>query len=392
MSALQESALERPMEKDHRFIPSLETLRGLAALTVCLTHACDINVNGAPLLSRSSWSRFLFNGHGPVVVFFVLSGFVLRLSLTNKWKQPIPNVAAGFAVARLFRLYPVVIATVLLFVGGGWIFSGQTTSFDTVLRNASLLDVSVNGALWTVQVEVFGSALVLCAFLLERLTSLWAVVGLTGLLFPFSFLGQSSVLGRPLFGLLYPFLCGYIVAAHPQISIRLAPKGNTLLVFALAVFYLAGTIGFVLKQWLLLLTTISATLIIAVLAAQRYRGALQWGPVRFLGTVSYSFYALHPLGLIAAAFVAQSLSDRSTPRVAIVAATFVICVFVALLLGACLHYAVERPAMKIGNRLGRLLIYRGQTPSTMRPTASQPNRSISQKNRNAGTDANSRYR
>jgi hypothetical protein len=113
-------------------------------------------------------------------VFFVLSGFVLRLSLTNKWIQPVPNIAAGFAVARLFRLYPVVIAT-------------------------SLLDVSINGALWTVQVEVFGSALVLCAFILERLTSAWLVVGLTAALRPFSFLGHSFVLGRPVLALLYPF-------------------------------------------------------------------------------------------------------------------------------------------------------------------------------------------
>jgi peptidoglycan/LPS O-acetylase OafA/YrhL len=69
MSALDESALKRPMGTDHRFLPSLETVRGLAALTVCLTQASDITVNGTPLLPRSAWWVFRFNGHGPVSCF-----------------------------------------------------------------------------------------------------------------------------------------------------------------------------------------------------------------------------------------------------------------------------------------------------------------------------------
>ena len=374
MSALHESALERPLGTKHRFIPSLESLRGLAALTVCLTHASGIKINGAPLLPRSSWWVFLLNGHGPVVVFFVLSGFVLRLSLSNKWKQPLPNVAAGFAVARLFRIYPVVIATVLLFASARWFYYGQSIPIAGLLRNASLLDVSINGAFWTVQVEIFGSVLVLIAFTLERLTNTAVLIGLAVGLIPFSFLGHSSVLGRPVFALLYPFLFGYLVAAQPQISRSLASRGNMLLLLAVALFYFVGTVGFVLKQYWLLLTTVSATLMIAVLAAERYRGTLRSLPMRFLGTVSYSFYALHPFGVGAAAFLARALASHNVPHPVIVVASFVICISVALLLGACLHYAVERPAMKVGNAFGRLLIYRRQTATALPLLCESPSR------------------
>ena len=351
----------RPRRGDHRFIPGLESARGLAALTVCLAHACGITVGGKPLLDRGSPWFFLFNSHGAVVLFFVLSGFVLRLSLANRRAQPIANVATGFALGRLFRLYPVVIGTVLIVAAVRWYFQGSITSPINLLQNAALVDVTLNGVFWTVQVEVVGSALVLLAFVVERSTNIWGVVALTAAVLPFSFLGQSSVFAMPVFQLLYPFMFGYILAASPRVSGRLESRGNVLLIAAVALFYFAGAMGYVLKQWLLLLTTISTTTIVAVLARERYRSALQWRPLRVLGTVSYSFYALHPLGFEVGTVTARGLDTIGTPHALIVISSFVICVAVTFLLAVCLYLGVERPAMRMGNSWRRSVLGRAHT-------------------------------
>jgi peptidoglycan/LPS O-acetylase OafA/YrhL len=123
----------------HRFIPGLESVRGLAALAVCLFHTGHIKLNETTIVPAHSSINALFNGHSAVVLFFVLSGFVLRLSLANKWSQPIPIVASGYLVARLFRLFPVIVATVLVRAAVRWICDGNPVSAGELLRNAALL-------------------------------------------------------------------------------------------------------------------------------------------------------------------------------------------------------------------------------------------------------------
>src|SRR3954469_10518110 len=95
-----------------RFIPGLESARGLAALTVCLFHASAVRFQGEVLVAKHSVAGTFLNGHGAVILFFVLSGFVLRSSLERKGAQGSCRLALEFFVARVFRLFPVIIATV----------------------------------------------------------------------------------------------------------------------------------------------------------------------------------------------------------------------------------------------------------------------------------------
>src|ERR1700760_606449 len=79
-----------------KFLPRLESLRGVAAVSVVAYHTfgrfSDTNVTGM----------------APVVMFFVLSGFVLARSLANN-ADPV-----RFFRHRLFRLFPAAASTVLL--------------------------------------------------------------------------------------------------------------------------------------------------------------------------------------------------------------------------------------------------------------------------------------
>jgi peptidoglycan/LPS O-acetylase OafA/YrhL len=290
----------------------------------------------------------LFNGHGAVVLFFVLSGFVLRLSLANKRTMPPATVSIDFVSARLFRLFPVIVATSLVIAAVNWFCHGRPISIRELLLNATLFETTINGAFWTLQVEVFGSLLILVAFLVERTSSWWSVVVMATIILPTSFAGHSQPF---IIRYLYPFLFGYIVAVKPQTVARFAPYGWTILLGALAGFYCAAALGFVLKQWLLLLTVISATLIVAVLSTKRYRRALAWRPLRTLGTLSYSFYALHPLGLDAASWIANRLQALAAGRSVIILASFAVSVTVTVSLAIGMHYLVERPGLAMGRRL-----------------------------------------
>ena len=80
----------------------LELLRLLAATEVVLFH-----VNGFPLLGghRAAWNAF---GHEAVVVFFVLSGFVIAFAAQTREHTP-----KAYAVSRLTRIYSVALPCLL---------------------------------------------------------------------------------------------------------------------------------------------------------------------------------------------------------------------------------------------------------------------------------------
>ncbi len=76
--------------EQRQFIPRIESMRGIAALTVTLMHVsnCWANFPFAELPGRNVLDRLglfaihaLSNGYGAVVAFFVISGFVLAESL-----------------------------------------------------------------------------------------------------------------------------------------------------------------------------------------------------------------------------------------------------------------------------------------------------------------------
>jgi len=100
------------------FIPRLESLRGLAALAVVIYHIWQQLSDS----SLTGWLDLIFcrliasvaNGIGAVVIFFVLSGFVLARSLDRD-----PN-RYRFLRNRVFRLLPAAITVVSLLVFLHW--------------------------------------------------------------------------------------------------------------------------------------------------------------------------------------------------------------------------------------------------------------------------------
>lgn len=108
--------------KDNGRLNHLDSIRGIAACVVVMFHCwlltSDAFRNSLNTLSTALHSvpdlvlygleKVLRSGHPAVMVFFVLSGFVLACSLG---KKQTPYV--GYAVKRFFRIYPVFIVAVL---------------------------------------------------------------------------------------------------------------------------------------------------------------------------------------------------------------------------------------------------------------------------------------
>jgi peptidoglycan/LPS O-acetylase OafA/YrhL len=94
-----------------RRLPALDSLRGVAAMAVVLQHAAE----SAGLGTSAPNARWA------VMLFFVLSGFVLALPFVERRALP----WGVFLIRRLFRLWPPVLAAVGLSATLFWYFGGQ---------------------------------------------------------------------------------------------------------------------------------------------------------------------------------------------------------------------------------------------------------------------------
>jgi len=102
------------MKKEAR-LPQLDALRGLAALSVFLWHAFGMMPQMPKLLQHIQFTplRFFYDGEAAVLLFFVLSGFVLNLKYVSSQKNP-PHWVSAFIIRRIFRIYPAFLVAVIL--------------------------------------------------------------------------------------------------------------------------------------------------------------------------------------------------------------------------------------------------------------------------------------
>lgn len=97
---------------------ALEAIRGMAALYVVIHHA--------QLLPNSGLGRILYFGQEAVIIFFLLSGFVIALSTKNK-----SITAKQYITSRAVRIYPIFLLSILL----AYMFSGFPTLDSTTWIN-----------------------------------------------------------------------------------------------------------------------------------------------------------------------------------------------------------------------------------------------------------------
>lgn len=145
-------------------IPALDIARGFASLAVVIFHYCY--VNGTFRNKNEFFSNFSVYGYLGVHFFFVLSGFVIFMTLSRS------RGALDFALARVARLYPAYALSIILTVAAvAALGLGQGVDWMAVALNFTMFaDVfgveHVNPAYWTLGREVIFYILVSGALLL----------------------------------------------------------------------------------------------------------------------------------------------------------------------------------------------------------------------------------
>jgi peptidoglycan/LPS O-acetylase OafA/YrhL len=108
-----ECRLSGGVSASNRRLPSLTSLRGIAALWVVLYHYCG-TAQYFPNLDITPHSYLISKGYLAVDMFFMLSGLVMTHVYYRS--QSIGRHYRGFLAARVARLYPLHIFILLLFV------------------------------------------------------------------------------------------------------------------------------------------------------------------------------------------------------------------------------------------------------------------------------------
>ncbi|NUU40371.1 acyltransferase family protein [Tardiphaga robiniae] len=308
-----------------QFYSSLEVARGVAALMVALFHVGQLTYLSEgiakPLIPRIqepfTWSaqiaRILGNGPGAVIFFFVLSGFVLTMVLERS-RASIAGTTIRFVTARVFRIFPAVWCTLGVFyfffgVFGRSIAPPVEYEPSKLLLNALLIIKSIDGVMWSMQLELAAVPLLLAVYFGWRRYGFrvifWTYVVLLGL----SFFGWwSHLVGDPgQFGQIYAFLAGMTVFLYGRKYVVALKRPWILTAVAIFAFLVTRHIVGWSSSFTYFFEATFASSIVALLAfgTRPPENAIWFRALQFVGRVSFSFYLLHPL--------AQTFSREITP-------------------------------------------------------------------------------
>lgn len=321
----------------HRLL-EVDALRGLAAMSVVLFHYTTrftelFKPNEVPTVS-------LPFGHYGVNLFFIISGFVIFMTL-EKTNRPM-----DFVVSRFSRLFPAYWVAIFLtfsichLLGLPGKLVGLGTAFANMLMLHGFFHVAhVDGVYWTLEVEL----LFYCgAFFLYRLRRLNLI---HHVLFGLLVLKLAYYLLERQFGITLPWMLfrllilGYIPWFALGISIYLAisrrDSGGWMQPAQTAVMALL-TLWVCDSLFVFVLALALATLVF--LAASGRLPLLKTPPLVWLGAISYPLYLLHEnIGWA----IQLQLKAIGLP----IDLTILIALITSLLLANALVLWVEKPAM-----------------------------------------------
>jgi peptidoglycan/LPS O-acetylase OafA/YrhL len=350
----------------------LEALRGVAAVVVAVFHSLIV-VEGSP--SAQHWIPewiFVFNGRAAVTLFFVLSGFVLGLSLIRR-SEPLRSAYPGFAFRRIMRIYPALVVSTVSVLLLLWLgperplttpsvfvntYFPTDVSFRDVMANLLLLKHDLNSVTWTLKMEMLGSLL---------LPLLWAVSckfpAAPLLMLPFCLLATWFYPDSISVAVVPAFILGFLTTHVSRISGYFS-SSNTLTYLTA----ITGTLFLLLSKPLVVHYSlpfsysyfpeaVGGALLIASIAygAQSLVWkALEKPVLRWVGKVSYSYYLLHPLALmvLSAAFLESMLVASNYER-PILCSLFLWLgsSAIAFPLADLIYRVVEKPAIRLSKVL-----------------------------------------
>jgi peptidoglycan/LPS O-acetylase OafA/YrhL len=337
-------------------LPSVQWLRGIAAMMVVIHH---LNFHTEFLREKvglaPSWFAQIPWSFG-IHIFFVISGFIMILTTKT---FGVPGAWKAFLVRRVIRILPLYwLLTTVMIIGvlmaphslelpaDRWHYIASSYLFIPVLRAADDLR-PILGQGWTLDYEMFFYAAFAFAILWPRRIG---VAILTIGFLTCAILGRNLDISTPkLFtwtdGLILEFILGIYLGLIYQSGFRVGR-------IAAIVLVLAGVaLGYPEFNWPAVFAAgLPAMLIVGGLVLcppLKDSGATLW--LTILGDASYSIYLSHTIVLRPFRDVWARLVDGAWSP----APFFISGVLVAIMVGCAIHYAVERPMLRVLTRLLR---------------------------------------
>jgi peptidoglycan/LPS O-acetylase OafA/YrhL len=323
-----------------RHFTTIDGLRGIAALSVCLFH---LGGAGLPKLASPLTASLTSWGWTGVQAFFVISGFVIPYVMLRgdyHWRN-----AGNFLARRFVRVWPpsailigltCALFAVLNFAGRGDPAGWTALSIERVIANLAyavpFTDQSwLNGVLWTLCVEFQYYLLLALILPLLRGHPVWLIatgaLSLVSVFLPFAQTAKFFVCA------IY-FAMGGVVLLYREHRLPQLPT--------IALLALMGIVAALELGWLQSAVGVGTGLIIAFVP-------LRSRILTFLGTISYSLYLVHMLFASTTEFLVIRLIDPTSPVQRIIAQ--LICLAAAIG-GAWLFYLiVERRFVNLSQGL-----------------------------------------
>jgi peptidoglycan/LPS O-acetylase OafA/YrhL len=377
------------MTKKGGQIVELGAIRGIASVMVMLAHSLILYRNPA-------WFQqftYLFNGRGAVVVFFVLSGFVLTHSLAGRGIEQ-SNVI-NFYVKRLFRLYPAIWAasclSMLYLIFVHWHVQSpdasdffhlrfRTERYNWVFITASFagLTAYVLPQIWSIFVELVASVLMpFIAFAAYKRARLFWALTLVALV-------ASFVIDDKIYYLLGLYLVDFFIGA----SIAVLPAGILAILksprLPTGPIALLAAVGLVVSQYLPLpyyspVAALYEATLAALLIALIVHSKLDWPALRspvavYLGDISYSVYLLHFFVCCSVMKSLDALQNANILALPIASKSLIVAistVTITIPLATLCYRYIELPGIQLGKRFGQRARVRIEEGFSLLPTAVQ---------------------
>jgi peptidoglycan/LPS O-acetylase OafA/YrhL len=359
----------------------LDSLRGLAATSVVLSHYLGVvPIFFVILLSKTPF-HVVWAGHEAVILFFLLSGFVLSLPYYNNKVSGYKN----YLIRRICRIYIPYITSIILALLcliliprinapelNGWFHGAQTPiTTNLVLNHFFLLgyfqSASYNFVIWSLVHEMRISILfpIIMYFvsrfhwrkniLIGMVISIFCLVSwYAGLkLFKYDIMKFDTSYILTLHYLSF-FMIGALLAKYRLFIHNYYKKLSiSLKVIILTIAILAYTYSWwffhdvfflhfqLVDDWIIALG--GSIFIIFSLNSNKVRSILLSKPIHFVGKISYSLYLFHVI-------VELSLVNALYGKLPI-GVILMLAFLTSLIVATITYYFVEIPAIKLGRKL-----------------------------------------
>ncbi|MBF7994085.1 acyltransferase family protein [Rahnella laticis] len=350
---------------------ALDGLRGYAAISVIMFHSI-LHYNTAywgtfatnPMQSLLASDSFaftvlvsIFNGSTPVVIFFILSGYVLSASF-KKYNDNFASNYFSFLIKRMLRIYPAVVSCCLItflvirsiYEMG---FSSQSSSFSSLIYNSLLFKNDLLGISWTLTIEVAVAFIIFPIYFASK--KLGGIALIFALIYSIiSINAPSLALWIPLLNLsLISFVCGMMLDTE-QAKIIFDGTERYWLVVCVGIV----SIGRVYSEWSTLFIILQVLLCSCLIGILRYgsesklKTLLESRVSLAIGRLSFSIY-LYAAPVSWAFFSIFRYNGEHSLTIGLLYGIIVFLITIPLSIVS--YRFIELPCINMSKRLGELL-------------------------------------